>query len=116
MAAFGVGAGDAHDQRRCPGRLILENSGVAEPRNILQHFADAERDGHPLCARIWLDSLVTVVDAHSFSKDWVARMPVISRPDLGEGGALRPVVDLLVEQIEYAPRQAHKAHTDAQHT
>jgi len=83
-------------------RMILENSGVAEPRNILQRFTDAEQDGHPLQARIRLDSLVTVVDAHSFSKDWVSRMPVISRPDLGEGGALRPVVDLLVEQIECA--------------
>ena len=80
--------------------MILENSGVAEPRNILQRFKAAEVDGNPLLLKIRLDSLVTVVDAHSFSKDWVSRMPVISRPDLGEGGALRPVVDLLVEQIE----------------
>ena len=87
----------------CPlDRMILENSGVAEPRNILQRFSAAEQDGHSLQAKIRLDSLVTVVDAHSFSKDWGSRMPVISRPDLGEGGALRPVVDLLVEQIEYA--------------
>ena len=82
--------------------MILESSGVGEPRNILRRFECAERDGHPLQAKIRLDNLVTVVDAHSFSRDWVSRMPVISRPDLGEGGALRPVVDLLVEQIECA--------------
>ena len=28
--------------------------------------------------------------------------PLAARPDLGEGGNLRPVVDLLVEQIECA--------------
>lgn len=30
------------------------------------------------------------------------KWPAAARPDLGEGGNLRPVVDLLVEQIECA--------------
>lgn len=30
------------------------------------------------------------------------RAPLASRPELGEGGTLRPVVDLLVEQVECA--------------
>ena len=50
--------------------------------------------------RIALDTMVTVVDAHTFIQDYSSRNPIMARPDLGEGGALRPVVDLLVEQIE----------------
>lgn len=31
-----------------------------------------------------------------------SRLPLAARPDLGDGGNMRPVVDLLVEQIECA--------------
>jgi len=50
--------------------------------------------------RIRLDTLVTIVDAGTFIQDYASRVPLAARPDLGEGGNLRPVVDLLVEQIE----------------
>jgi G3E family GTPase len=30
------------------------------------------------------------------------RLPLASRPELGDGGNMRPVVDLLVEQVECA--------------
>ncbi len=46
-------------------------------------------------------SLPQVVDCGSFLKDWSTRACLAQRPDLGEGGGLRPVVDLLVEQIEW---------------
>ena len=35
--------------------------------------------------------------------DYESRTPLMARPDLGDGGSLRPVVDLLVEQIECEP-------------
>ena len=54
-------------------------------------------------ARISLDTMVTIVDSSSFIKDYASRVALAARPDLGEGGNLRPVVDLLVEQIECAP-------------
>ena len=47
-------------------RIVLENSGVAEPHNIRELFSDAEEGGHPLLSRVRLDTLVTVVDAHTF--------------------------------------------------
>ena len=50
--------------------------------------------------RIRLDTLVTIVDSGTFIQDYASRVPLAARPDLGEGGNLRPVVDLLVEQIE----------------
>jgi hypothetical protein len=40
-------------------RIILENSGVAEPQNIRDQFNDAIADGHPITKRVFLDSLVT---------------------------------------------------------
>ena len=86
----------------CHCRLVLENSGIAEPANIRERFREAETAGHPLLKRIVLDTMVTVVDSQSFIADYSSRSPAMARPDLGEGGNLRPVVDLLVEQIECA--------------
>ena len=40
-------------------RIILENSGVAEPQNIRDQFNEAVAQGHPLTQRIYLDTLVT---------------------------------------------------------
>lgn len=42
------------------GRIVLENSGVAEPQQIRDKFNEAAAEGHPLMGRIELDSLVTV--------------------------------------------------------
>ncbi|KAK9866837.1 hypothetical protein WJX84_011588 [Apatococcus fuscideae] len=83
-------------------RFVLENSGVAEPQNLRDKFNDALASGHPLMSRIRLDTMVTMVDSGSFFADWSSKAPLAARPDLGEGGNLRPVVDLLVEQIECA--------------
>ncbi|CAL8471986.1 g11528 [Coccomyxa elongata] len=83
-------------------RFVLENSGVAEPQNIRDQFSEAIAAGNPLMQRIYLDTLVTIVDSGTFIVDYSSRSPLAARPDLGEGGNLRPVVDLLVEQIECA--------------
>lgn len=83
-------------------RIILENSGVAEPQNIRDQFNEAIALGHPLMSQIHLDSLVTVVDSATFIRDYSSRAPLAARPELGDGGGLRPVVDLLVEQVECA--------------
>lgn len=38
--------------------IVLENSGVAEPQNIREQFAEAIAEGHPLTSRVYLSSLV----------------------------------------------------------
>lgn len=81
-------------------RIVLENSGVAEPQNIRDKFTEAVEEGHELASRVYLDTMVTIVDSGTFIQDFASRAPLAARPDLGEGGNLRPVVDLLVEQIE----------------
>lgn len=83
-------------------RIVLENSGVAEPQNIVDQFNEACALGHPLTRRIHLDTMITVVDSATFIKDYSSRAPIAGRPELGEGGGMRPVVDLLVEQVECA--------------
>lgn len=91
------------DKRGEPyARIVLENSGVAEPQNIRDQFSEAAAAGHPLLQRVELDTLVTLVDTSSFIKDYSTKLPLASRPELGDGGNMRPVVDLLVEQIECA--------------
>lgn len=82
------------------GRFVLENSGVAEPQNLRDKFNEAILEGHPVMTRISLDTMITIVDSGTFIKDYSSQAALAARPDLGEGGTLRPVVDLLVEQIE----------------
>ena len=53
----------------------------------------------------WCVCLPAVVDSHTFIQDYSSRSTLAARPDLGDGGNLRPVVDLLVEQIEWVPGQ-----------
>lgn len=86
--------------------FILENSGVAEPRNIRDVFQEAATSADParrsMVRHLALANLVTVVDASTFPRDFASRVPLATRPDLGDGGGTRAVVDLLVEQIECA--------------
>lgn len=57
--------------------------------------------------RLRLDTLVTVLDCSSFLANYASRAPIMARPELGEGGNLRPVVDLLVEQLECVSAASH---------
>lgn len=56
-----------------PCRIVLENSGVAEPHNIRDQFNEALAAGHPLMKRVELDTLVTLVDSSSFIKDYATK-------------------------------------------
>jgi G3E family GTPase len=57
----------------CSCRIVLENSGVAEPQNIRDQFNEAAAAGHPLLKRVELDTLVTLVDSSSFVKDYASK-------------------------------------------
>ncbi|KAK9791398.1 hypothetical protein WJX73_003423 [Symbiochloris irregularis] len=102
FASFGQLLDSADRRSSTFDRFVLENSGVAEPQNIRDKFTEAQEEGNDLLDRLYLDTLVTVVDSGTFIKDFASKAPMAARADLGEGGNLRPVVDLLVEQIECA--------------
>ena len=47
------------DRNRTPfDRIVLENSGVAEPQNIRDAFAEAVDMGHPVVNRVHLSTMV----------------------------------------------------------
>lgn len=100
------------NNRRPDGRpdydhIVIECSGVAEPKMVRDKFQEGILDGLPLLQEVALRTLVTVVDGSSFLAQWESKEVLDERPDLGgdeygEGGGERQLVDLLVEQIECA--------------
>jgi len=82
--------------------LLIEATGISEPLPVAETFTFEDETGKSLsdCAR--LDTLVTVVDARNFLDDWTSRDDLKDRQiELSEEDE-RSVVDLLVEQVEFA--------------
>jgi len=89
-------------------RILIELSGVAEPKNIRREFVEAAEEGHIALDQAALQTMITVVDGPSFSALYQSRDEIHQRPDLcsdepePEVDSDRKVVDLLVEQVECA--------------
>mmetsp|Transcript_36548 Transcript_36548/g.91927 ORF Transcript_36548/g.91927 Transcript_36548/m.91927 type:complete len:374 (-) Transcript_36548:46-1167(-) len=90
-------------------RIIIELSGVAEPKNIRREFVEALQAEHVVMKQTQLQTMVTVVDSPSFTSLYSSKQDIIDRPDLcnedgdeAEADSERKVVDLLVEQVECA--------------
>ena len=89
-------------------RIVIEMSGVAEPKNIRKQFFDASWGGNPALEYAELKNMVTVVDSANFMRSYQSSDDVIDRPDLVEQdesimmAADRAIVDLLTEQVEVA--------------
>lgn len=81
--------------------LIIESTGVSEPLPVAQGFV-LEADGVPLREAARLDTLVTVVDAGSFLTDFATLDRVEDRNPEAPAEDRRNIVDLLVDQIEFA--------------
>ena len=47
-------------------RIIIEMSGVAEPRNVRAEIHEAMREGHPVFERAELSTMITIVDSPHF--------------------------------------------------
>lgn len=82
--------------------IVIEASGVAEPQNVRDLFQTALEDKLPVAKMAYLDRIVTVVDASAFGEHYASKQMLVEKPELGEGGGRRPVVDLLIEQVECA--------------
>ena len=106
--------------------LVVECSGIAEPRLVRRLFQDAQAAGWPLMQYLSLENMVSVVDAEGFSEVFNSDERMADRPELGEApspdeddistlvlGAVTPdqeagaaarraVSQLLVEQVEVA--------------
>ena len=89
--------------------VVIECSGVAEPKKMRENFADAVEDGAPIMDDVLLHNIVCVADAAEFLRFYEAGSKVKAHPEIGadanDGGnetGDRMVVDLLVEQLECA--------------
>ena len=85
--------------------VVVEASGVAEPREIRDNFLNVATSQPELLSGARLHTMVTVVDASTFLAEFEKRNKVEQRPDLGTDDYTdnnRQVVDLMCEQVECA--------------
>ena len=82
--------------------LVIESTGISEPLPVAETFTFADENGTSLSDVASLDTMVTVVDAINFLKDYEEAKDLRETGEsLGEDDQ-RSVADLLVEQVEFA--------------
>ena len=82
--------------------LLIESTGISEPLPVAETFTFEDEDGLSLSDVSKLDTMVTVVDAVNFLKDFdEAKYLQEVGESLGEEDE-RSVADLLVDQVEFA--------------
>jgi G3E family GTPase len=82
--------------------LLIESTGISEPLPVASTFEFRDEDGESLADVAKLDSMITVVDAANLLKDYGSSDFLRDRGEhLGEKDD-RTLVDLLVDQIEFA--------------
>ena len=82
--------------------LVIESTGISEPLPVAETFTFADENGISLSDIADLDTMVTVVDAVNFMKDYKeAKFLQEKGESLGEDDE-RSVADLLIEQVEFA--------------
>lgn len=81
--------------------LLIESSGISEPLPVAETFTFRDEDGRSLDDLARLDTMVTVVDACHFLRDYASRDSLTDRQaSLGEEDE-RAMADLLIEQVEF---------------
>ena len=82
--------------------LVIESTGISEPLPVAETFTFADENGVSLADVADLDTMVTVVDAVNFLKDYEeAKYLQETGESLGEDDE-RSVADLLADQVEFA--------------
>ncbi|MCW5696683.1 MAG: zinc metallochaperone GTPase ZigA [Bauldia sp.] len=82
--------------------LLIEGTGIAEPLPIASTFSFRDEAGRSLSDVARLDTMVTVVDAANLLRDYSSNDLLRDRGETAGDGDERTIVDLLVEQIEFA--------------
>jgi G3E family GTPase len=82
--------------------LVIESTGISEPLPIAETFTFSDEEGISLSDVATLDTMVTVVDAVNFLKDYEEASSLQEAGEsLGDEDE-RSVSDLLVDQVEFA--------------
>ena len=82
--------------------IVIESTGISEPLPVAETFTFETEAGETLNDVAKLDTMVTVVDAVNFLRDWNTTEDLQSRDAALNEDDARNVVDLLVEQVEFA--------------
>ena len=82
--------------------LLIESTGIAEPLPVAATFDFRDENGQSLSDVAQLDTMVTVVDCANLLKDYGSSDFLADRGETAGEGDERTLVDLLVEQIEFA--------------
>ncbi|WP_109299589.1 GTP-binding protein [Aquimarina sp. AU474] len=83
--------------------LIIESTGISEPIPVAQTFSFASEDGQlDLSQFSYIDTMVTVVDAYHFLKDFSSPQYLTDRNLTNIEGDNRTIVNLLTDQVEFA--------------
>ena len=82
--------------------LIIESTGVSEPMPVAETFHFRNEFGFSLEDMSKLDTMVTVVDAANFEKDFGSTDRLRDRGQHVDTEDVRSIIDLLVDQIEFS--------------
>ncbi|MBB3699163.1 GTP-binding protein [Flammeovirga yaeyamensis] len=83
--------------------LLIESTGISEPVPVAQTFSFIdEENGIDLSKFSYIDTMVTVVDAFNFFKDFGSPETLMDRELTDIEGDFRTIVNLLTDQIEFA--------------
>jgi len=82
--------------------LLIESTGISEPMPVAETFQFENEQGRSLSVLARLDTMVTVIDAANFLKDYHEAEDLRDRGlGIGEQDE-RTITDLLIDQVEFA--------------
>jgi G3E family GTPase len=81
--------------------LLIESTGISEPLPVAETFTFRDEEGRSLSDIARLDTMVTVVDAYNFARDYGSHDYLADRGETMGDEDHRTVVDLLTEQVEF---------------
>ena len=82
--------------------LVIESTGVSEPMPVAETFTFEDENGSSLGEIAAIDTMVTVVDAPNFLKDFSTIEQLVDRGQAVDEQDERTIVDLLSDQIDFA--------------
>lgn len=85
-----------------PDHIIIESSGVAEPQNTYKSLQVSNSYGMKISDLLDLRSMITLINPAYLLKKWESAQESKKRTHLLHSDPRQPLIELLINQIEYA--------------